>query len=93
MKTPSEFARDWYKPYDIKRSIASGSVPMPVDVYSDAFAEWLCDQYRLAMVKGIQIGREQSNDNRCAKCQGTGVTYRHWNSDYVECDACYGKGR
>ena len=32
---------------------------IPTDVYSPEFARWLTHQYRLAMAKGIQIGREQ----------------------------------
>jgi len=65
-KTPWEFACDWYSPAEIAWSIARqkagfgrGAIEtskMPVDVYSQEFAEWLTDQYRLAMRKGIEIG-------------------------------------
>jgi hypothetical protein len=35
---------------------------IPRDVFSVEFAEWLCDQYRLAMAKGIQLGRDGDED-------------------------------
>ncbi len=66
-KTPWEFACDWYKPSEIARSIARTKLPyiatlsdyqkVPTDVYSEEFANWLTDQYRLAMTKGIQLGQ------------------------------------
>jgi hypothetical protein len=64
-KTPWEFACGWYTDDDIERSIAnrhkSGfarpSSEIPADIESRAFAEWLTDQYRLAMRKGIEIGQ------------------------------------
>ena len=31
-------------------------------------------------------------DRKCAKCQGTGREYRHWNQDYIDCMACDGRG-
>lgn len=55
-KSPWEFVSGWYTVDDIKR--ARPTTTIPPDVYSDAFAEWLTEQYRLAMSKGIQIGRE-----------------------------------
>lgn len=62
-KTPWEFACGWYTPDEIERSIAnrhkSGFVrnDIPADIESRAFAEWLCDQYRLAMNKGFGLTR------------------------------------
>ena len=66
-KTPFEFAEQWYDEDSIARSIKdSRSIvsfvegrKIPTDVYSPEFARWLTHQYRLAMAKGIQIGREQ----------------------------------
>jgi len=29
--------------------------PIPTDVMSREFSEWLCNEYRLAMAKGIQL--------------------------------------
>jgi hypothetical protein len=65
-KTPWEFARAWYKPDEIEHAIAGSRKPtshfgglpqIPSDIYSREFAEWLTDQYRLAMVKGIELGQ------------------------------------
>lgn len=62
-KTPWEFACGWYTPDEIERSIAnrhkSGFVrnDIPADIESRAFAEWLCEQYRLAMNKGFMLAR------------------------------------
>lgn len=59
--TPWEFAESWYDAASIKRSIVRRAPTydaVPENVYSDAFAEWLCNEYRLAMSKGIMIGRE-----------------------------------
>lgn len=61
-KTPWEFACEWYTPDEIAQSIRyrhhsdSSSLKIPTDIDSQAFAEWLSEQYRLAMAKGIQIG-------------------------------------
>lgn len=59
-----QFACDWYPEEQIARSIqktrsiaAEPHEKIPEDVYSHEFAKWLTDQYRLAMAKGIQIGR------------------------------------
>lgn len=65
MKTPWEFASEWYQPDEIHRSInqlrnpltGDRSKQIPEDVTSREFAEWLTNQYRLAMCKGIQIGQ------------------------------------
>ena len=60
-KTPFEIACEWYKVGDIRRSIFfsfdSPNSP-PSNVESFEFAEWLTAQYRLAMAKGIEIGRQ-----------------------------------
>lgn len=74
-KTPWEFACEWYTPGEIAWSIARAkngfggfviedAKKIPADVYSQEFAEWLTNQYRLAMTKGIEIGlRSQTNTN------------------------------
>lgn len=74
-KSAWEFACDWYKPGEIAWSIArsrsgfgsfkiensaGNSAKIPTDVYSQEFAEWLTEQYRLAMAKGIEIGIRSS---------------------------------
>ena len=71
-KTPWEFACMWYQPGQIAYSIARSnagfgsyaiesamgqSSRIPKDVLSQEFAEWLTEQYRLAMAKGIEIGQ------------------------------------
>lgn len=64
-KTPWEFACSWYQPAEVARSIACANTPsilktdpryIPTDIYSQEFADWLTEQYRLAMTKGIEIG-------------------------------------
>jgi len=68
------FACDWYKPNEIESSIAysfkqvavdpvfGGSCP-PENVRSREFAVWLCDQYRLAMNKGMQVGNPDDREH------------------------------
>ena len=60
-KTPFEIAEGWYQVDDIYRGIMS-RVEEPRDTRSREFAEWLTSQYRLAMAKGIQLGRSGSED-------------------------------
>lgn len=60
---PWEFACKWYSVdeihYAIKRENRLKQVgdlpPVPKDVESREFAEWLAGQYRLAMVKGADL--------------------------------------
>ena len=68
-RTPWEIAQSWYGAEDIHRAIqCSGSgefgawSQIPANVKSREFAEWLTEQYRLAMAKGIQLGRCGSED-------------------------------
>lgn len=68
--TPLEIAVRWYRPEEVHRCICQTGMPLandrlraiPRDVFSLEFAEWLCDQYRLAMAKGIQLGRNGDED-------------------------------
>ncbi len=59
------FVCQWYNPEQIHRSInkkaswLDGGVTVPEDVYSMEFAEWLADQYRLAMAKGASLAMEE----------------------------------
>lgn len=58
-RTAWEFACDWYTPDQIKYSIANRyrtGHSIPEDIDSMEFANWLTEQYRLAMTKGIEIG-------------------------------------
>ena len=72
-KTHWEFCCGWYTPDDIERSIArsiANSVSMypdaihsarpPADVGSREFAEWMTDQYRLAMRKGMELASRET---------------------------------
>jgi hypothetical protein len=62
VKQPYEFACDWYRVEDIHRAILSrfddslgNHDPVPSDVRSLDFAEWLTRQYRLAMTRGAVL--------------------------------------
>lgn len=63
-KSAWKIAEEWYRESEIthsilrsKRLLAERSERIPEDVYSPEFAKWLTDQYRLAMAKGIEMGR------------------------------------
>lgn len=49
------FACKWYKVESIKDALETSHIPQ--DVSSREFAEWMCNQYRLAMAKGIELGQ------------------------------------
>lgn len=57
--SPWEFACKWYRVEDIASMIRAGQVakPAPSMDSPDEFAEWISNEYRLAMTKGIEIGR------------------------------------
>lgn len=56
-----EIAERWYGEHQIRDDIArNGGVPQ--DVSSAEFAAWLTEQYRLAMAKGIQFGRDEARE-------------------------------
>lgn len=59
LKTAWDFACQWYQTEEIHRNINTIHAPfISSDVTSIEFAEFLASQYRVAMAKGIQIGRE-----------------------------------
>ena len=67
MQSPDAFARDWYNPASIRHTISrNAGSDIPTDHDSDEFATWLCGEYRLAMAKGIEIGRQQELDRQRA---------------------------
>jgi hypothetical protein len=102
VRRPWEFACQWYGVDEIHHSINReqrlkqiGDVPaVPSDVTSRKFAEWLTEQYRLAMRKGAELStRELMEASRrnvvCCNChseleivgKGTGscpVCDRQW---------------
>lgn len=59
-------AQAWYSEdqiiYAVQHAGIHGNPPIPSDVTSAEFGTWLTHQYRLAMAKGIQLGREGSED-------------------------------
>ncbi len=60
-KSPWQFACDWYDVDSIHRELqrlrkGERYRLIPSDHESREFAEWLANEYRLAMNKGIQIG-------------------------------------
>jgi len=67
VRRPWEFACQWYGVDEIHQTINReenlkqiGSVPaIPEDVTSREFAEWLADQYRLAMRKGAELATQE----------------------------------
>lgn len=65
-KTSWDIAVEWYSVEEIERSIQrslnssifdSSIATIPQDVQSPDFAEWLTQQYRYAMAKGIQLAQ------------------------------------
>lgn len=73
VRRPWEFACQWYDVDGIHRSITRsrllrsiGDLPaVPEDVYSRDFAEWLADQYRLAMRKGAELAVAEMRSMPC----------------------------
>lgn len=65
-RTPWEIAEDWYREDDIQRAIRDTTrndhMRVPENVHSPEFAAWLTRQYRLAMSKGIVLGRSGQED-------------------------------
>ncbi|WP_037199292.1 hypothetical protein [Rhodopirellula baltica] len=67
VRRPWDFACQWYGVDEIHRAINReqrlkqiGDVPaVPTDVTSREFAEWLTDQYRLAMRKGAELATSE----------------------------------
>jgi hypothetical protein len=67
-KTPWEIACEWYDTDQIHDSILRRQNPVfgemhdkiPTLVTSREFAEWMTKQYRLAMAKGVQLGRSET---------------------------------
>lgn len=62
--TAWEIATAWYTVDEIHRYILADGThvfgakePVPSDTKSREFAEWLTEQYRLAMAKGIDLAR------------------------------------
>jgi hypothetical protein len=73
VESPWNFACQWYRVTDVLTQIRlprdenniSDFSRMPEDVYSDEFAEWLTEQYRLAMCKGAELAIAEMRDKPC----------------------------
>lgn len=71
--TPWEFACKWYTVDEIHAAITrerrfhqTGDLkPVPEDIYSREFAEWLTEQYRLAMRKGAELATSEMKNRPC----------------------------
>ena len=63
-RTPWEIAEAWYNAEQIHGCIVRHKCrpPIPADTQSREFAVWLTHEYRLAMSKGVQLGRDGSED-------------------------------
>lgn len=55
VRRPWEFACQWYDVESIHHGINHDKSIVPADVYSREFAEFLAEQYRLAMRKGAEL--------------------------------------
>lgn len=55
VRRPWEFACQWYDVESIHHAISHDKSIVPADVYSREFAEFLTEQYRLAMRKGAEL--------------------------------------
>lgn len=71
-KSGWQIACEWYAEDEIERCISKAGMGLdnrdrvPFDIYSREFAVWLTNQYRLAMTKGIQFGREHGRNQLAA---------------------------
>lgn len=84
VESPWDFACAWYQVEDIRRGIAEQQrkhklgepFGVPENVYSPEFAEWLTEQYRLAMRKGAELAIAEMESKPCIH-----AIVRRFNSD------------
>lgn len=66
-RNPWEIASAWYTVEGTHRCLIQNDrdcrTEIPTDHSSREFAEWMTEQYRLAMAKGIELGRSGELDN------------------------------
>ena len=64
MQSPWELARDLYTVEKTREYLQQRQPDgdVPDDVHSNEFAEWLTNQMRLALSRGIMIGEQQQAD-------------------------------
>jgi len=73
VRHPWQFACQWYTVDEIYDAInrerrfrqVGDLPPVPEDVHSREFAEWLTEQYRLAMRKGAELATSEMKDRPC----------------------------
>ena len=59
VRRPWDFACQWYDVESIHHGINHDKSIVPADVYSREFAEFLAEQYRLAMRKGAELAASE----------------------------------
>lgn len=73
IESPWNFACAWYQVEAIRHGIQhyreksklGEPLLVPEDIYSPEFAEWLTEQYRLAMRKGAELAIAEMKDKPC----------------------------
>lgn len=65
VRRPWEFACQWYDVESIHHGINHDKSIVPADVYSREFAEFLAEQYRLAMRKGVELAVAEMRSMPC----------------------------
>jgi len=97
VEKPWVFACAWYGVDEIHRSINRseaqrqlGYLPaVPTDVYSREFAEWLAEQYRLAMRKGAELATSEMQD----RIDAIESEEREGWCGHCACQSCYDSKR
>lgn len=90
---PWYFACQWYGVEEIHRSLNRsetqrqlGYLPaVPTDVYSLEFAEWLAEQYRLAMRKGAELATSEMQ----VRMNGIDFAEHEGWCGHCACQSCY----
>ena len=59
VRRPWDFACQWYDVESIHHGINHDKSIVPADVYSKEFAEFLAEQYRLAMRRGAELAASE----------------------------------
>ena len=65
VRRPWDFACQWYDVESIHHGINHDKSIVPADVYSREFAEFLAEQYRLAMRKGAELAVAEMRTMPC----------------------------
>ena len=75
IETPWDFACNWYTVEQTREYLQQRQPDgdVPDDVHSDEFAEWLTNQMRLALSRGIVIGEQRQADIDDTKAEQQGA--------------------